>query len=762
MNKSNQNFPKCPICSKYAFMPLCESNGYDIFRCVECACDFVWPMPDEEKLKAYYDGESYYQGNQVGGYANYDMDSEGVLNFFRDFLDNYPNHLGKTILDVGCAYGTHLAIAAERGWEAWGVEISDHAREVAMLRHGDKINVVSSLNELPVREFDLVVMFDVLEHMPDPYNIFIDLIGKGLIGEHTMVVITTPNARSSQAVADPVSWPYRYPPAHLVYYSADALNKFWSLLGMKDIDTKGIYPIESIEPSEYSDEVNTLNQKIKNYAGLVCVVTGFDSELHKVFKSKVLKMTDGAVFIALSEQLKTTRILNNRLQQQQQALKVQNEEVNHLTKELQFLRQTNWFKLHEAILTRPFRFLTFARVVYLIGTMLTPKAARDKLRPFILKVRRLKWGRLLAKLNSRLRKNNAYIVRNPLPTVQPRPRIVHVLANFMTGGSSRLVVDLIENLGQLYEQSAVTGYIPCPPVYTGLDITEYYLPESEMPFVKHFMRHKPVLIHMHYWGDSDESWYAKVMSAAEKLGIPVIKNINTPVAPLYSSVVQSYIYVSNYVRREFGRPEISHITIYPGSDFSHFKRNEIDKPANDCIGMVYRLEKDKLNENAIVPFILTVQKRPQTKVLIVGGGSLLESYKATVKKAGLTHAFEFTGYVSYETLPLFYSRMSVFIAPVWKESFGQVSPFAMSMGVPVVGYDVGAISEIVGDKSLLAPAGDAEALSDIVVHILDTDELRKRVGEQQQARAHSLFSIQSMIAQYANLYERLSNAEHKS
>ena len=53
MNKSNQNFPKCPICSKYAFMPLCESNGYDIFRCVECACDFVWKS--RIKNRNYFD-----------------------------------------------------------------------------------------------------------------------------------------------------------------------------------------------------------------------------------------------------------------------------------------------------------------------------------------------------------------------------------------------------------------------------------------------------------------------------------------------------------------------------------------------------------------------------------------------------------------------------------------------------------------------------------------------------------------------------------
>ncbi|MGG2018651.1 glycosyltransferase, partial [Pseudomonas sp. S8] len=124
--------------------------------------------------------------------------------------------------------------------------------------------------------------------------------------------------------------------------------------------------------------------------------------------------------------------------------------------------------------------------------------------------------------------------------------------------------------------------------------------------------------------------------------------------------------------------------------------------------MVYRLETDKLNADSITPFIKAVQKRPQTRVLIVGGGSLMETFKEAVNSAGVSDNFEFTGYVAYSQLPDLYRRMKLFVAPVWKESFGQVSPFAMRMHVPVVGYDIGAIGEIVDDSSLLAPYGDAD------------------------------------------------------
>ncbi len=124
--------------------------------------------------------------------------------------------------------------------------------------------------------------------------------------------------------------------------------------------------------------------------------------------------------------------------------------------------------------------------------------------------------------------------------------------------------------------------------------------------------------------------------------------------------------------------------------------------------------------------------------------------------AGIEDRFEFTGYVPYETLPTLYRRMSLFVAPVWKESFGQVSPFAMSMKIPVVGYDVGALAEIVGDSQLLAPAGNAQALARIAAELLDAPQRRRDIGEQQQRRATEHFSLEAMVNAYSTMYAEVA------
>ncbi|BAO87202.1 glycosyltransferase [Caballeronia cordobensis] len=431
------------------------------------------------------------------------------------------------------------------------------------------------------------------------------------------------------------------------------------------------------------------------------------------------------------------------------------------------LRQSKWFRLRDALTQRPMSGRQMARAGYLIGAMATPAVLKRPLSRVVSQVRALvspppapPAPRLpKAPVAPKGEGANAYIVRQKKPDLAERPRVLHVIANFMTGGSSKLVVDLIEGLGHRYRQTVLTSFIPTPQAYTGVDIHEISQPGAADQFLAFFRAHQPEFIHVHYWGDCDEPWYAKAFDAANELGIPVVQNINTPVAPFVSPSIIHNVYVSKYVEREFGDPRAKNRVIYPGSDFSHFSLKEGEKAVGKKVGMVYRLERDKLNENAIVPFIRVAQMNPKARVLIVGGGSLLEPFKISVAAAGVDAQFEFTGYVAYGELPGLYRDMAVFVAPVWKESFGQVSPFAMNMEVPVVGYDVGAIGEIINNDSYLAPAADAERLAQIIDNLLHDDAARRKLALDHRNRAQQYFSLEAMVSSYRALYGEVLGAD---
>lgn len=339
-----------------------------------------------------------------------------------------------------------------------------------------------------------------------------------------------------------------------------------------------------------------------------------------------------------------------------------------------------------------------------------------------------------------------------------RPKIVHAIANFATGGSSQLVVDLIENLGHQYEQEVIVRQNPVPPSFVGQKLYNYKTLSHYKELLPYLQKYSPDLIHVHYWNWGDKLWYRHIFEASQKYGCKIIENINVPVEPYINPAIDRYVYVSDYVREQFGNSVDTNLTIYPGSNFRHFRRHHDTSITDNCIGMVYRLDHHKVDEHSIDVFIKVAQRKKGVRVLIVGGGTYLDLYQQIVEKAGVCDAFEFTGYVAYNQLPDLYRQLSIFVAPVVQESFGQVSPFAMSMEIPVVGYNVGALKEILGSDALLVPVGESDALANLIIELLNDREQRLAIGTANRQRALNLFSVETMIKKYAQLYEEVLNS----
>lgn len=117
---------------------------------------------------------------------------------------------------------------------------------------------------------------------------------------------------------------------------------------------------------------------------------------------------------------------------------------------------------------------------------------------------------------------------------------------------------------------------------------------------------------------------------------------------------------------------------------------------------------------------------------------MLPHYKRRVEEEGLKSSFTFTGNISYKDLPDYYKKFSVFVAPVHDESFGQVTPFAMSMGQVVVGWDIWALSEILGTNDTLVKYGDYSRLSDIIIELCNNDFRRIAIGKKKPGKSKNI------------------------
>jgi len=346
-----------------------------------------------------------------------------------------------------------------------------------------------------------------------------------------------------------------------------------------------------------------------------------------------------------------------------------------------------------------------------------------------------------------------YSVRLRKPLLPKRPRLLHIIPNVFVGGSTQLVVDLHDHLGHAYEMEVLTAAVPPGGTHEGMRIHRVGLDEPTHRLRPIIETARPDLVHVHYWGSTDDCWYEPAFAAALSLGVPVIQNVNTPIAPHDDERIAATVCVSDYVRQTFAAHLPQATVIYPGIDpawFAHAPEPSAD--AADTVVMVYRLDRDKLDADALDPAIEAARLRPRTRFVIVGEGPLLPVFVERVRKAGVRENFDFRGAVSYRELPGIYAAARIFLAPVARESFGQVVPFAMAMGLAVAGNRVGALPEILGSADTLGTS--AAETGAIIARLLDNEADLARLGRLNRDRA-SGFGLPAMIDAYEALYERM-------
>jgi len=362
-------------------------------------------------------------------------------------------------------------------------------------------------------------------------------------------------------------------------------------------------------------------------------------------------------------------------------------------------------------------------------------------------------GLLRAALFGLARKPVIYSVPS-MPTSGPRPRVLHAIANLHVGGSTQLIFDLCRDLGAQYDMRVVAGSLPSDGIHEGVPVHCVSHHAAPVQMGRFVAEQRPDILHLHYWGEGDTAWYESVLAAGKAYGVTIMQNVNTPVAPIADPAIAFTIFVSRYVQETFGAGVARSAVIHPGIELDHFEESEaIEADALRSIGMVYRLAPDKLKPEAIDILIGVCAARPQTRAVIIGSGLLFDEYVRRTIAAGVRQNFLFAGQIPYARLPDAYRSFRLFVAPVWQESFGQVVPFAMSMGSAVAGNRVGALPEILGSTETLGTT-PADTTARIVT-LLDHPDRIVALGKANRARAREAFDVRHMTARYGEIYGEL-------
>jgi len=239
---------ECMTCDNGRMKLRFSLSKHKIVECESCGVLFNETFYDSEEFRMnLFEGE-YYDEVQSQAFQNRleKFENDPSVKVYRRYLEIVERNIGRgRVLDVGCAFGTFLKVATDRGWEPAGVEISKYSSEACRKLWGFNV-FTGDLNDAPLAEesFDLITFWDVIEHVRDPRRNLIK--ARRLLKSGGYLLITTDNFFSLLSILASIAYKasfgyFTFPvdrfyiPHNTCYFTPDTMSRLVSEVGFKSV-----------------------------------------------------------------------------------------------------------------------------------------------------------------------------------------------------------------------------------------------------------------------------------------------------------------------------------------------------------------------------------------------------------------------------------------------------------------------------------------------------------------------------------------------
>jgi glycosyltransferase involved in cell wall biosynthesis len=150
------------------------------------------------------------------------------------------------------------------------------------------------------------------------------------------------------------------------------------------------------------------------------------------------------------------------------------------------------------------------------------------------------------------------------------------------------------------------------------------------------------------------------------------------------------------------------------------------------------------------------QVRSDYRAWIIGSGSAKQQLKSLTQKYALEDRIEFKGWVAKPAELM--HQATVAVAPVrWQEPFGLTGIEAMAAGLPVVGFEVGGITEWLknGVNGIAVKAGDTTAFAGAIDKLLANPEMARSYGEAGRRYVTDQYSEQAFVEEFTGILNKI-------
>ena len=198
-------------------------------RCRECGLQFVNPRPAATAIV-----DAYSQGDDPA-YVSQARARERTFDGALAHIEKLNGGTGR-ILDIGTAAGTFLAAAQKRGWKVEGCEPNRWMAAWGSKQFGIDIRPGEIFAQTyEPGSFDVVTLWDVIEHTPDPASVIekcCELLKPG-----GLLIVNYPDIGSWIARAMGRRWPF-LSSVHLFYFTRRTMRTFLERHGFSVIEMR--------------------------------------------------------------------------------------------------------------------------------------------------------------------------------------------------------------------------------------------------------------------------------------------------------------------------------------------------------------------------------------------------------------------------------------------------------------------------------------------------------------------------------------------
>ncbi|MBW1713528.1 MAG: class I SAM-dependent methyltransferase [Deltaproteobacteria bacterium] len=213
-------------------------EGYTIHRCLKCGHGFLHPAPSQAELNQLYDTSraEVFNSNAFALVKSFQADPSGMLYYYRWFLRECLSALDRgqeerpRVLEVDCGCGVFLRCLKDvLSAQVLGLEINPHAAEVGRQELGVPIEVGTVDDLPPSKDFDLILLTAILEHLPHPEALLAGLIPRLRPGGSILILV--PNFRGVYRNLMGRRWLWYMPPYHLHHFTPESMRRLIAAAG---------------------------------------------------------------------------------------------------------------------------------------------------------------------------------------------------------------------------------------------------------------------------------------------------------------------------------------------------------------------------------------------------------------------------------------------------------------------------------------------------------------------------------------------------